>query len=112
MTTSLCIFRELKNMRIALAIIIVVFMTLPTNAALAEGGDKDKNRSEFSGIVQSRPDNGNHGQWVIGGRTVLTTSSTQFDEAEGPLKAGSCAKVKIRNGRIHEIDSEPMTDCQ
>jgi hypothetical protein len=52
------------------------------------------------------------GEWVIGGRTFKTGAGTEFDEAEGRLTAGSCAKVEVRSGRVHEIDSEPMSDCQ
>lgn len=95
-----------------------VFMTCATalvlfamvDASLAKRSEDG--RSEFRGIIVSRPENTLHGEWLIGGRVVLTDARTEFDQAEGPLDPGTCAKVKIRNGRIHEIDSEPMSSCQ
>ena len=44
--------------------------------------------------------------------TVATSPMTQFDQSGGKFVVGGCAKVYIRNGRVHEIDSEPMRDCQ
>ncbi len=87
-------------------------MTFTTDLALSKRGGSDKHRSEFYGIVQARPLSGWQGEWVIGGRTFIADQRTEFDETEGPLIVGSCAKVHIRNGRIHEIDSEPMQDCK
>jgi hypothetical protein len=80
--------------------------------AMARGGDKD-NRSEFYGIVQERPEkSGRVGKWVIGDQTVIADTRTEFDQEDGTLSVGSCAKVKFRDGRVHEIDSEPMADCR
>jgi hypothetical protein len=52
------------------------------------------------------------GDWVIGGRTFTADAGTEFDQADGELKVGGCAKVHLRNGRVHEIDSEPMENCK
>lgn len=88
-----------------------LLLALTTDMALAKRGG-DASRSEFYGIVQVVPENGRQGEWVIGGHTFVADSGTEFDESEGPLELGSCAKVHIRKDRIHEIDSEPMTDCR
>jgi hypothetical protein len=79
--------------------------------ASASGGDREKNRSGFSGIVQSRPPDGLQGQWVIGGRTFVADAGTEFDQSDGDLAVGACAEVQVRNGRVHEIDSEPFHNC-
>ncbi len=79
--------------------------------ALARG-EADEDRSAFYGLIESRPGPGRQGVWVIGGRAVEADGATEFDETEGPLEVGRCAKVDVRNGRVHEIDSEPMGDCR
>ena len=100
------------TMRRASALTVALMLAAAPNMALAKrGGDGDK-RSAFYGFVQERPEQGRHGDWVIGGRTVATDAGTEFDQSEGPLRVGSCAKVHIRNGRIHEIDSEPIRNCR
>jgi hypothetical protein len=79
-------------------------------AALAKGGDA-QDRIRFYGWVESMPE-GLHGTWVIGGIRVTTNPRTEFDQEEGPLMVGGCAKVDIRDGLVHEIDSEPAGDCR
>ena len=74
----------------------------------SSGGDE--NRIRILGIIRSMPA-GLEGTWVIGGRTFTTVPETQFDQLEGPLVVGGCAKVDIRNGVVHEIDSEQIGDC-
>lgn len=102
--------------KLSLKIITVVAMLslllptlMTTDVAYAKGGNK--NRERFYGIIQSKPA-GLQGTWVIGGRTVTTVRGTEFDQLQGPLVVGACAKVDIRNGRVHEIDSEPMRNCR
>lgn len=72
--------------------------------------DNDRDRVRFYGWVESMPA-GLHGTWIIGGQPVTTNPRTEFDQAEGPLMVGGCAKVDIRGGMVHEIDSEPASDC-
>lgn len=55
---------------------------------------------------------GLHGTWTIGGRQVTTSPHTRFDQLDGPLQVGGCAKVDIRGGAVHEIDSEPPRNCR
>ena len=78
----------------------------------AQAKDRDDNRTEFYGIIKARPKDTLQGEWVIGDRTVKTEPGTEFDETDGKLTVGSCAKVHLRNGKVHEIDSEPMSDCR
>ena len=91
---------------------IALTLVDPINIVHARRGRDNDNRSEFYGIVQSRPENAREGVWVIGGRTFKADSGTEFDQTEGKLTVGRCAKVHIRSGRVHEIDSEPMRNCQ
>jgi hypothetical protein len=104
--------KVLKNKTSALFITAGLLMTLSADLAVAKRGGGDENRSEFYGIVEAQPHNGRQGEWVIGGRTFIAGQGTEFDETEGSLTVGSCVKVHVRNGRVHEIDSEPMQDCQ
>ena len=104
--------RNGKIIKIALACIITLTMVVPLDMAEAKRDGDNDNRSEYYGIVQSRPKKVREGEWVIGGRTFTADAGTEFDQTEGTLTVGRCAKVHIRNGRVHEIDSEPMRNCQ
>lgn len=50
--------------------------------------------SRFSGTIESMPDAGYEGRWIIDGRTVEVTGRTLIDETEGRAAVGSFAKVK------------------
>ena len=108
--------RTLVQNKLSLKIVTVVAMlslllptVMTTDVAHAKGDNK--NRERFYGIIQSKPA-GMQGTWVIGGRTITTVRGTEFDQLQGPLKVGACAKVDICNGQVHEIDSEPMRNCR
>lgn len=98
---------KLVTVAALLSLLLPNFMT--TDVAFAKGGNK--NRERFYGVIQSKPAN-LQGTWVIGGRTVKTVRGTEFDQLQGPLVVGACAKVDIRSGKVHEIDSEPMRNCR
>ena len=90
---------------------LLILSLTPTTQAKNGNDGGNGNRSVFKGIVQSKPANGLRGVWRIAGQTVRTHAGTQFNQLDGALAVGSCAKVKIRNGKVHEIDSEPAFDC-
>ena len=92
-------------------VISAIFLAFFAGLTMAKGDDK-KDRYDFYGIIQARPQNSLHGEWIIGNRSFTTGKGTEFDLADGPLTIGNCAKVHIRGGNIHEIDSEPLHDCQ
>ncbi len=101
---------SLKTAAILVALVFASSLLLFADHTLAKRGGND-DRARFYGIIQSMPLQGLHGDWVIGGRSITTGPHTQFDQSEGPLVVGGCAKVDFRNGRLHEIDSEPLRDC-
>jgi hypothetical protein len=94
---------------LALGFSIAVASLAPTTVAGKDSNDRDRVR--FYGWVESMPE-GLHGTWIIGGQQVATNPRTQFDQVDGPLMVGGCAKVDIRGGVVHEIDSEPAVDCR
>ncbi len=63
---------------------------------------------KFSGAIESIPQDGYEGLWVIGGRKVEVNSKTLIDETGGKALVGSYAEVKgIRTGKTvtaHEIE--------
>ncbi len=67
--------------------------------------------SEFSDEDSFIPA-GLQGTWNISGHQLTTNPQTEFDQVDGPLIIGGCAKVDLRNGLVHEIDSEPIDDCR
>ena len=103
--------RGFADVLLALAAVVLLSVAAPDMVLAGRGGD-DFSRAEFYGIVQARPESGLHGQWIIGGRAVATGVGTEFDQTEGELAVGGCAKVHMRDGRVHEIDSEPMRNCR
>jgi hypothetical protein len=93
-------------------------MTLKTSTCLASlalaaltGVPVAMADDDFYGIVQSRPA-GKVGTWVIGGRSFEATRDTDLDEDDGPLRVGACAEVYIDDGRVEEIETEPLRDCR
>lgn len=108
----------MRQSRILKALLIYCLLTIALpffvepDQAQARRGGTDDNRSEFYGVVQSLPEKGLRGVWVIAGRSVKADAGTEFDQVEGKLAVGRCVKVHIRNGRVHEIDSEPMRNCR
>ena len=65
---------------------------------------------DFYGTIESRPE-GKVGTWVIGGRSVEVTKSTELDDDNGPLTIGACVEVDIDDGKVDEIESEPAEKC-
>jgi hypothetical protein len=100
--------------------VILLLVAAPdrTLAAAGQGGEVAKRpmaiyaiESNFHGIIESRPDT-LQGKWVIRGRTFHTEAKTKFDQSEGPLRVGSCAKVRIRNDHVREISNGLWHYCQ
>ncbi|MCB0114289.1 MAG: hypothetical protein KDD84_09375 [Caldilineaceae bacterium] len=81
------------------------------------GGDDDGDPLEWRGLVEATPQNGQRiGEWTVRGRVFVATSSTEFDEVEGPVQMDACVKVDYfvqddGSFRAREIDSEPASDC-
>lgn len=95
-----------------LASTALLLSSLATISQAKNGSDDSKaDRVIFKGIVQSKPAKGLQGTWRIANQTVRTHAGTEFDQSNGRLQVGACAKVKLRNGKVHEIDSEPRHDC-
>lgn len=67
------------------------------------------------GMISAMPAGGGAGDWTIGGRVFSATASTEFDQEEGALAIGGCAKVQYMatsaGDVADEIDSEPAGDC-
>lgn len=97
--------RAKRMLSTALAVMLL------TPVVVAAKDEDGRERLRFYGWVEVMPA-GLHGTWVIGGQQMTTTPQTQFDQADGPLRVGGCAKVEIRAGAVHEIDSEPDRDCR
>ncbi len=95
----------------AVFMFVFQFMIPPDTAHARRGRDGD-NRSEHYGLIKSRPQKSLEGVWNVGGQNFTATAGTEFNQTQGKLTVGSCAKVHIRNGRVHEIDSEPLHNCK
>ncbi len=90
-------------MKRSLVVLTCVFFLLSIGGvALAD--------KEFHGIIVSRPAD-KVGTWVVGERSVEVTAKTRLKEHHGPLKVGTCAEVEFREGKVKEIESEPLKKC-
>jgi len=79
-----------------------------------QGSGDDDDLPRLRGLVEQMPTDGRIGDWVIGGQTVVATAQTEFDETEGALAVGVCAKVEFvapGSNVARAIDSEPAGDC-
>ncbi|BDD86524.1 hypothetical protein [Desulfofustis limnaeus] len=94
--------------------LLLATITFAWNPGIIEAkkSEDEQHRTEYRGIIEKRPDSTLHGEWIIGNRLFTTSPTTEFDQDEGPLAIGTCAEVDLRNGSVHEIDSEPMSDCR
>ncbi len=59
----------------------------------SEGGAPSTTK-EISGVVQSMPATGLIGAWMIAGKSVVTDSTTSFDQENGKLAVGASVDVK------------------
>jgi hypothetical protein len=65
---------------------------------------------DFYGIIESRPTS-KAGTWIVGGKALNVTEQTEFDEDYGPLNVGACADVEMDDGKVEEMESEPLQKC-
>ena len=109
--------QNLMNGLVLTAILLLVAAPVRTLAAGPGGGVVKQPltiyaiESKYYGIIESRPET-LQGEWVIRGRTFRTEAKTKFDQSEGPLRVGSCAKVRIRNDHVREISNGLWHYCR
>lgn len=65
-------------------------------------------KNDFYGIIEQRP-SGKVGTWTIGGRAIQVTEQTNL---EGQLTVGTCVEVDFDDGRVEEIEAEPISKCR
>ena len=68
------------------------------------------NEVEQTGILDHRPE-GKDGMWVIDGISYSVTEDVELDEDNGPLTAGACVELEMKDGDVTEIESESMEKC-
>lgn len=101
----------MKQLRLSIISLVILLLLMPITI-YAKRGNNDNDRKTIIGIIHSMPSDGLHGDWTIGAYAVSTVPGTEFDQTSGPLTVNGCAKVEFRNGVVHEIDSEPLSDCK
>lgn len=73
-------------------------------------------KNEIKGLVQSLPERGLLGTWLIEGVEYLANESTEFEQEEGPFVEGACVEVEFFPSStppiIHEIETEELEDCE
>jgi subtilisin family serine protease len=66
------------------------------------GGSED---ARFTAAVQSLPQSGYTGDWVVGGVTVHVTSSTEIDDSHGTITIGTRVEVRGRARTDGSVDA-------
>jgi hypothetical protein len=70
--------------------------------------DEDDDEFEFSGAVQSLPAGGLVGDWVVDGRTVHVTASTELDLDGGSIAIGTRVEVEGQPRSDGSIDANEI----
>ncbi len=65
---------------------------------------------EQTGILDHRPE-GKDGMWVIDGISYSVNEDVELDEDKGPLSAGACVELEMKDGDVTEIESKDMEKC-
>jgi len=88
----------MKGLKMFLVLAAAVFLFGGTVFAGShdESHEKGVNAAEFYGVIESMPEKGNEGTWVINGRKVQVSSETIIKEKRGKAAAGAHAEVKGR----------------
>lgn len=104
-----------------LAYVVAVLLVAAPDMVVAKSGDESHASGRpkifyaiewnYYGLIVSRPDT-LQGDWVIGDRTFYPNAKTKFDQSEGALTVGSCAKVQVRNDRVRKIERRPQDNCR
>jgi hypothetical protein len=66
------------------------------------------------GLLESRPEGGNEGVWVIAGQAYTVTDSTEFETEHGGFLVGVCIKVKLDPATptvAKELETEEAYKC-
>jgi hypothetical protein len=73
------------------------------------GDDRGQGEVKFKGTVESFPNTaGFTGNWVIGGRTVRASASTQIKTEDGPVAVGAFAEVEGAQQPDGSIDAREI----
>jgi cytoskeletal protein CcmA (bactofilin family) len=77
-----------------IAVLVAILATLlPAASALADG--PDESGAELTGVIESLPATADlTGDWVVSGRTVHVSSSTEIDQEHGSAAVGATVEVK------------------
>ena len=52
------------------------------------------NEVKFYGTIESLPQGGLHGTWIVSGRQVIVTRYTKIEEEHGPVAVGAYVKIE------------------
>jgi hypothetical protein len=81
--------------------VILVFgmvFTLLAGAVNAGGNEKTENEdtynAKFYGVIESMPESGWEGIWVVNGREILITGDTRIEEEHGKAEVGAYVEVE------------------
>src|SRR5437870_988339 len=75
---------------------VVAVLALALGAfATVTGFADDDNEAKLKGVIQKLPNTpGFIGDWIVSGKTIHVTSSTQVDQENGALRVGATVKVE------------------
>ena len=86
----------MKQISIILMLVLVLASFAGPAAADRDNGHErhDEYAGKFYGAVESMPEQGLEGIWIVNGREVLVTGQTKIEEEHGKLAAGAYVKVE------------------
>ena len=86
----------MKRLSIILVFVLVLAsFTGPAAADREKGHERHEGYAgKFYGVVESMPEQGLDGIWIVNGREVLVTGQTEIEEEHGKVEAGAYVEVE------------------
>lgn len=84
--------------KISIVLMLMLVLAAFAGPAAADRDEKHERHEgyagKFYGVVDSMPEQGMEGVWIVNGREVVVTGRTKIEEEHGKLAAGSYVEVK------------------
>jgi len=84
----------MKNRSLLLAIALVCSLLLGTAQASDHKRDRKEHNSKIYGVIETMPENGYEGIWIIGGSEVSVDTRTEIEQKHGRVATGKYVEVK------------------
>ena len=96
-------FKDMSKTMMVAAVAAMMLVTM--HAGVVRASDDD---AEIEGVIESLPASGLIGDWIVSGRLVHVTASTEIDQDDGPAVVGAPVEVKGELESDNSITAEEV----